>query len=114
MKQEEAILQAECFKYAWNHYPQTRGMIFHVPNGGYRNKAEAVKFKAIGLVAGVPDIIFLWKGKTYFFEFKALNGTLSDSQVEWQRKAYENGFHTTIINDFQVWKKEIENIVNFL
>ena len=35
-----------------NRYPELR-WLFHVPNGGSRNKQEAVKFKQMGVKAGV-------------------------------------------------------------
>ncbi len=28
---------------------------FHVPNGGFRTKAEAARMKWVGVLAGVPD-----------------------------------------------------------
>ena len=30
--------------------------VFHIPNGGYRNKAEAAHLKAQGVRPGVPDL----------------------------------------------------------
>ena len=38
-----------------NRYPELR-WLFHVPNGGSRNKQEAVKFKQMGVKAGVSDL----------------------------------------------------------
>ena len=32
-------------------------LMYHVPNGGYRNKAEAGRFRAQGVKSGVPDIV---------------------------------------------------------
>jgi hypothetical protein len=34
-------------------------MLFHVPNGGSRHVAEAVKLKAMGTRQGVPDLLLL-------------------------------------------------------
>ncbi len=31
-------------------------LVFHVPNGGARSKAEAGAFKAMGVLAGMPDL----------------------------------------------------------
>ena len=41
----------------WNmqRYPELE-LLHHVPNGGSRNKAEAVKLKQMGVKAGVPDL----------------------------------------------------------
>ena len=47
---------------------------FHIPNGGLRPKKEAVNFKRMGTLKGVPDYQFIWhsnKGAEFgFLEFK--------------------------------------------
>ena len=45
-------------------YPEFK-WLFHVPNGGYRNKREAGKFKAMGVKAGVLDLWFPVKRGIY-------------------------------------------------
>jgi hypothetical protein len=55
---------------------------FHVPNGGKRGKAEAGRFKAMGVKAGVPDIVIIYGGAPYFIELKADKGRLSKAQRE--------------------------------
>lgn len=47
---------------------------FHVPNGGSRNAAEGARFKAIGVKAGVPDLMFLAHQRFYCLEFKEPGG----------------------------------------
>ena len=44
---------------------------WHTPNGGKRTRAEAGKFKAMGVRAGFPDIAILWNGKLLVIELKA-------------------------------------------
>lgn len=80
MKHEEDILQAKCFQWAWNEHPHTRGLLFHVPNGGLRGKREANRLKAIGVVPGIPDLILLWDERAYGFELKSEKGTTSKDQ----------------------------------
>jgi hypothetical protein len=54
---------------------------FHVPNGGYRTKAEAARMKWIGVLAGVPDLVLLGRdGKIWLIEVKAEGGALSADQ----------------------------------
>ena len=53
---------------------------WHTPNGGFRNAAEAGRFKALGVKAGVPDILALRAGRLYALELKAPGGRLSDAQ----------------------------------
>lgn len=55
---------------------------FHPANGGYRTPIEASMFVAMGVVAGVPDLILVHKGQTYGIELKAEGGRLTDIQRE--------------------------------
>jgi hypothetical protein len=56
--------------------------IWHTPNGGERSKAEAVQFKKLGVLAGVPDLIILTKcGRMLFVEVKTQAGRLSADQI---------------------------------
>jgi hypothetical protein len=81
-KQSEMQLQGACFRWAWNTHPETRLLLFHVPNGGSRNSpVEGAQLKAVGLIPGIPDMLFVWKGKLFAFEFKAKGGKLSPSQL---------------------------------
>ena len=56
----------------------------HVPNGGRRSKAEAGTFKAMGVRAGVPDLLVWTQGGGHFaIELKTESGKLSPAQVAW-------------------------------
>ena len=75
---EEIIHKAVVSHLAARAYPGA--FWWHTPNGGKRHIAEAVKFKAMGVHAGVPDILILKGGKLYALELKAPGGRLSPSQ----------------------------------
>lgn len=66
---------------------EQRGLLAyaHCPNGGYRTPAQAGAFRAMGVRAGVPDLI-VWApgGKSFGVELKAGRGTESDAQVLWR------------------------------
>jgi hypothetical protein len=53
---------------------------FHVPNGGFRSPVEAMIFKSLGTIAGVPDLIFIYDGQAYGLELKAEGGRLTSVQ----------------------------------
>jgi hypothetical protein len=54
---------------------------FHPANGGLRGKAEAARFKWLGVLAGIPDIVVIGRdGRTWLFEVKAPGGSLSAEQ----------------------------------
>lgn len=54
----------------------------HVPNGKRRSKAEAGKLKAMGVLAGIPDLLFAHAGRLYAIELKVGRSTASDAQKE--------------------------------
>lgn len=107
----EDQIQSRCYIWFHNTYPQYRGLLFHVPNGGSRNMMEANKFKSMGVVAGVADIFFLWKTCCFIFEFKTLIGTQSDAQKKWQQAVEAEGFRYIIIRDEETFKSNICSII---
>lgn len=55
---------------------------YHPPNGGWRTKVEAAKFRRMGVRPGVPDIILIdMTGKHYYLELKTKYGKLTDEQA---------------------------------
>lgn len=64
---------------------------FHVPNGGARTKAEAGIFKAMGVKAGVPDVLILWRGQLYCIELKAPGRSLSPGQRDMRDRLLKSG-----------------------
>jgi len=58
-----------------------RRLLFHVPNGGSRNKIEAAKFKGMGLIPGIPDLGYCYKGSITWFELKT-KSTTSENQLK--------------------------------
>ena len=75
----------------WNmqRYPELE-LLHHVPNGGSRNKAEAVKLKQMGVKAGVPDLHLPVPKAEYcglYIEMKYGSGRIQDTQKEFMRAA---------------------------
>ena len=72
-------------------------VVFHVPNGGSRKTSEAARFKAMGVVAGVADLIVLTNGRPIAIEVKGPKGRLSVKQKEWATQWVEaGGVHMTV------------------
>ena len=74
---------------------------WHTPNGGKRTRAEAGKFKAMGVRAGFPDIAILWRGKLLVVELKAPGKSparLSPPQRELAGRLTRAGAHWRCIN----------------
>lgn len=55
---------------------------FHCPSGGKRTRTEAGIFKAMGVKAGVPDIMIIYNSRVFAIELKAPGGRLGPSQKE--------------------------------
>lgn len=74
-------------------------MIFAIPNGGYRNKAEARKLKATGTKSGVPDLFLAVprNGKYgLFIEMKVGRNKCTDNQKKWIRNLLEQGYEVKV------------------
>ena len=72
------------------------GLLYHIPNGGARSKAEAGRFKAEGVKSGVPDLCLPVARKGFhglYVELKRLTGgKVSDKQNEWITALDKEGY----------------------
>jgi hypothetical protein len=108
----ESKLQQEIFNFYQNNYclkfHNPRGMIFSIPNGGTRNKLEAITMKATGLLAGASDlIVILPNGKLMFIELKTDTGKQSDKQIDFEKRVNDLGFEYRIIRSLEEFKQLI-------
>lgn len=69
--------------------------IYAIPNGGYRNKAEAKKLKATGTKRGCPDLCLpvAKNGKHgLYIEMKYGKNKCTIEQVKWLDWLYKQGY----------------------
>ena len=101
--QEQATLMNWVKMQSWR-WPEA-ALLFHIPNGGGRSKAEAGRFKAEGVKAGVPDLFLpVPKGEFHglFIEMKRLaGGRVSDEQKDWIRMLREQGYRVEVCKGWQ-------------
>lgn len=85
-KTSEAALHMEVVRFL--RYALPDGVVFfHVPNGEKRDAAAAGKLKAMGVLPGVPDLVFIMpKGQAAFIELKRPGEVLSDAQIALRRR----------------------------
>lgn len=84
----------------WNRakWPELE-LLHHCPNGGSRNKAEAVKLKQMGVVPGMPDLDFPVEKGAYHglcIEMKYDRGTLQENQKRKLRLLAEQGRYCAV------------------
>lgn len=60
------------------------------PSGG-GGRVRGAQLKAMGLKSGVPDVLLVWCGRTYFIELKSARGRLSDAQRACHPRIWEAG-----------------------
>lgn len=82
-EEQEQIALFELFELHRGRYPEL-GLAYHVPNGGKRGKAEAGRFRAMGVKSGVPDVVLPVPRRGccgLYVEMKRANGVPSDVKV---------------------------------
>lgn len=95
--QREGMEQEALFSWATiksYQYPELESL-YHIPNGGTRNKIEAANLKRQGVKAGVPDIhLPVARGKFHglYIELKAGNNKPTKEQKEWISRLRRQGY----------------------
>ena len=97
----------------WNmqRYPELE-LLHHVPNGGSRNKAEAVKLKQMGVKAGVPDLHLPVPKAGFcglYIEMKYGSGRIQDTQKEFMRAAAARGNYCVVCYGAEAAVKVLED-----
>lgn len=82
---------------------------FHCPNGEERNIKVAMKLTAMGVRAGIPDLLLpLPAGKMLWIELKLLKGKLSKPQVKMIERLELLGHQVLVVHaDSLLQAKEI-------
>lgn len=99
----EMKLQAACFKAAWNDFPETRRLLFHVANEldlSGDNARKGAQRRAEGIVRGVSDLILLIPRGGYhglMIEMKTETGRQSEDQKAWQTLVESQGYRYEVI-----------------
>lgn len=116
LKRSEGDEQEALFEWAeWNLtiYPELK-LMYHIPNGGYRNKSEAAKLKKQGVKKGVPDICLpAPRGKFHglYIELKTDDGKASKDQIEYIKALNRTGYAAEIAHGFE---QAVEIITRYL
>ena len=111
---EEQITLFEWARLQRGKYPELT-LLYHVPNGGSRNKAEAGRLRAEGVKAGVPDLCLpVPRGRFHglYIELKRRRGGRVDElQVAWKEELMKQGYSVALCKG---WEAAAEVILNYL
>lgn len=118
-KKSEAQEQSELINWVHNCieldiYPELI-MLYAVPNGGLRNKLEAVNLKRQGVVAGVPDLcLAVPKGKYHglYIEMKVHPNKTTQQQDIWLYNLSRYGYAVAVCYGCVSAKKTIEKYLS--
>ena len=94
--EQEALFQWAAYLSA--QYPEL-SLMYHIPNGGSRNVAEAANLKRQGVKAGVPDICLPVARHGFhglYIEMKAGNNRPSEYQSQWLKSLGEQGYQSVV------------------
>ncbi len=95
---------------AWLVIQENLGRLtfFAVPNEGRRSWGQINRYKAMGLRAGVPDIIIVTRDGTRFLELKAEDGRMKDSQKDFFSRLETHGHEPWLARSLE----EVQGFVN--
>lgn len=95
-------------------YPELE-LMYHIPNGGSRNKLEAANLQKQGVKPGVPDICLpVPRGKYHglYIELKRTQGgKLSENQKRWLKMLAAQGHKSLCCEG---WKEAAREILAYL
>ena len=94
-------------------YPELN-LLYHVPNGGSRHKAEAGRLRAEGVKAGVPDLCLpVARGQYHglYIELKAGENTTTKKQKEWLEYLRPQGYKAALCYG---WEQAAGTIIEYL
>lgn len=115
MKHQESKLQQACVRWFRYEYPQFRGLLFAIPNGGRRSKIEAGIMSAEGVTPGIPDLQLAvprggYHGK--FIEMKIKGNGNSEKQSDIQKRLAEQGYHVSVCYSVEQFIQQVNEYIN--
>lgn len=107
-------LQAECYQWFHNTYPEQRGLL-HANVNNAQNKIKGNQQKALGVVKGVLDMEYFRNGQLHFFDIKVGKDKFSQAQHEFMAQVTAEGakcYEIRSLEQFQTIIKEINSCRN--
>lgn len=86
VNESEHVIQCKAVQWIKQYTPY---VVYAVPNGGKRNKLEAVRLRAEGVAAGIPDVHI--PALALFIEMKTPSGAISPIQKTMHERLRRDG-----------------------
>ena len=97
----ESHLQGQCFQWHWNTRPSERGQLFMIYNNP-KNAAHGSMLKAMGMIAGCSDLVYLAPGGSiHFLECKLPEGVQSRAQKTFEARVTALGHRYSIFRSLE-------------
>ena len=100
---KEQIALFEWAGYFVKQYPEL-ALLYHIPNGGHRYRTTAIRLKAEGVKAGVPDICLPVARSDFhglYIEMKAGKNKPTDNQSRWLDDLSEQGYYAAVCHGWE-------------
>ena len=117
-KRSEATEQEAVIEWCgWmeRQHPELK-LLYHIPNGGSRNKIEAANLKRQGVKAGVPDLCLPVPMNGFhglYIEMKYGKNKTTETQEEWLKELKEQGYFTAVCYGAEQAKWTIARYLEF-
>lgn len=113
-EQVEQINLMRWAEYEKGAHPELK-LLLHIPNGGSRTKAEAGRFRAMGVKPGVPDLLLPVARGAYhglWIELKRADGGKTQAaQRGWIAALRDQGYEAVVCHG---WVEASETIMKYL
>ena len=110
----ESNIQRQCVSWFRIQFPDKAKLLFAVPNGGARSRAEAGIMMAEGVTAGVADLILLEAHGGYGalcieMKTKKKSSKQSERQKQWAEIARRAGNKYSVVKSLEEFIEEVTN-----
>lgn len=115
-------LQYNCFTWLWNNHQELRQLFWGTFNdikqvekiiGSVGNKRQIIlsHMKSLGMVKGILDFMFYYKGVLHVMDFKVGKDKLSKEQKTFITQVESQGGKGYEVRSFEEFQKIILNII---
>lgn len=112
----EGMEQQNLIKWWAFQFPEWDLLLFHIPNGGLRNKRNAAILKRQGVKAGVADLFLAFPSRGYaglFIEMKRADGGIqSEAQKDFQDAVEKRNYRYELCHGFEEARLKILEYLN--